>query len=101
MRERAGLWMCVTVARSRGSALDFRLLGPVEAMRDGQPVRLGGRQQRALLALLLLEAGRPVSVDRLTDELWRGDPPSGAEGTLRVYVSRLRSTLDDGSLVFG
>jgi DNA-binding SARP family transcriptional activator len=91
--------MCVTVARSDGAATDFRLLGPVEVVRGGRPVGVGRRQQRALLALLLLEAGRPVSVDRLTHELWRGDPPAGADGTLRVYVSRLRSSLGGGPLV--
>jgi predicted ATPase/DNA-binding SARP family transcriptional activator len=91
--------MHVTVASSSGAAIEFRLLGPVDAVREEQPVQLGGRRQRALLALLLLDAGRPVSVDKLTDELWHGEPPAGADKTLRVYISRLRSTLADGSLV--
>jgi predicted ATPase/DNA-binding SARP family transcriptional activator len=86
------------VAKSTGAATEFRVLGPVEAARDGQPVGLGGRRQRALLALLLLEAGRAVSSDRLIDELWNGAPPPGAEGTLRVYVSRLRSVLGENSV---
>ena len=74
------------------------MLGPVEVERDGQLVRLGGRKQRALLALLLLEPGRPVSTDRLIDELWRGTPPRGAERTIRVYVSRLRASLGEDRL---
>ncbi len=81
------------------AATDFRMLGPVEVVRDGQPLRLGGRRQRSLLALLLLEHGRPVSTDRLIDELWRETPPPGAERTLRVYVSRLRASLGADGLI--
>ena len=79
--------------RVASSAIEFRVLGPVEALRDGEPLRVGGKRQRALLALLLLEPGRSVSVDKLMEELWRGEPPRGAERTLRVNVSRLRSAL--------
>ena len=79
------------MATSTGTSSEFRVLGPVEAVRAGQPLRLGGRRQRWLLALLLLEPGRAISSDRLIDELWQDKPPPGAEGTLRVYVSRLRS----------
>ena len=78
---------------------EFRVLGPVEALRDGRPISLGGRQQRWLLAILLVERGRAVSSDRLIDELWPGGPPGGAEGTLRVYVSRLRSALGEKTVV--
>ena len=53
----------------------------------------------ALLALLLLEPGRPVSVDTLTEELWAGAPPPGAAKSLRVYVSRLRSALAAAAVV--
>ncbi len=81
------------------SANSFRVLGPTEVVRRGEPVRLGGRRQRGLLALLLVEPGRTISSDRLIDELWQGDPPRGAEGTLRVYVSRLRSALAETTLV--
>jgi predicted ATPase/DNA-binding SARP family transcriptional activator len=86
------------VATSTGSACEFRVLGPVEAVRAGQSVRLGGRRQRWLLALLLVEPGRAISSDRLIDELWQGEPPRGAGGTLRVYVSRLRSALGENTL---
>lgn len=81
------------------TAIEFRVLGQVEVVRAGQTVRLGGRRQRELLALLLVEPGRAVSTDRLIDELWQGRPPQGAEGTLRVYVSRLRSVLGGDTLV--
>jgi DNA-binding SARP family transcriptional activator len=55
---------------------------------------LGGPKQRAVLALLLVEAGQLVPAEYLAEVLWRGDPPPGAVKTLRSYVSRLRSLLD-------
>ena len=73
--------------------IELRVLGPVEALRDGLALPVGGPRQRALLALLALEPGRPVAHGRLVDELWAGEPPEGAEITLRSYVSRLRATL--------
>jgi predicted ATPase/DNA-binding SARP family transcriptional activator len=81
------------------TGVEFRLLGPVEAAADGRVLPLGGRRQRALLALLLLEPGRPVSSDRLVEELWLGDPPARAEATLRSYVSRLRRALGADAVV--
>ena len=72
---------------------EVRLLGPVQAVRAGREVPLGGPRQRAVLALLVLEAGRVVPAERLVEELWRGSPPRGAATTLRSYVSRLRSAL--------
>ena len=87
-----------SVATSTSTASEFRVLGAVEAVRAGQPLRLGGRRQRWLLALLLVEPGRAISSDRLIDELWQGKPPRGADGTLRVYVSRLRSALGENTL---
>ena len=78
-----------------GGQLDFRVLGPVEATRDGTPLSLGGRRQRALLALLLLDVGRPVATDRLVDELFGSKLPPGSS-TLPSYVSRLRAALGGG-----
>ena len=57
---------------------EVRLLGPVQAVRAGREVPLGGPRQRAVLALLVLEAGRVVLAERLIEELWRGSPPPGA-----------------------
>jgi predicted ATPase/DNA-binding SARP family transcriptional activator len=73
--------------------LELRFLGPVQAVRAGREVALGGPRQRAVLALLALDAGRVVPAGRLVEELWRGRPPPGAAKTLRSYVSRLRSAL--------
>ena len=73
--------------------LDVRLLGPIEAERDGVPATLGGPKPRALLAVLALEPGRVVSVDRLVEALWPGDPPETAAHAVQVYVSQLRKAL--------
>jgi DNA-binding SARP family transcriptional activator len=84
----------VAVPEPTNRPVDLRVLGPVEALAGGTRLPLGGRRQRALLALLLVTPGRPVSADRLPDELWAGEPPDGSDTTLRSYVSRLRATLD-------
>ena len=73
--------------------LDVRLLGPIEAERDGVPATLGGPKPRALLAVLALEPGRVVSVDKLVEALWPGDPPETAAHAVQVYVSQLRKAL--------
>ncbi len=71
------------------------LLGPVSAESGGTEFRLGGLKQRAVFALLALNAGRVVSLDRLVDELWPLEPPSRATLSLQSYVSRLRRVLAD------
>ena len=71
----------------------MRLLGPVQVVRSGREVGLGGPRPRAVLALLVLEAGRVVPTDRLVEDVWRGSPPPGAAKTLRSYISRLRALL--------
>ena len=73
--------------------LELRILGPVQAVRAGRDVPLGGPKQRAVLALLVLDAGRVVPVGQLAEALWQGRPPPGAPKTLRSYVSRLRAVL--------
>ena len=79
--------------------LDFRVLGPIEAVDDGRPVALGGSKQRALLALLLIHPNETVSSDRLVDELWGERPPGTPSKTLQVSVSRLRKALGDDLIV--
>jgi predicted ATPase/DNA-binding SARP family transcriptional activator len=79
--------------------LEFRILGPLEALRDGSPLSLGPRKQRTLLALLLLKANRLVSADQLIEELWAGRPPPGAVKTLRSYASRVRAALAPDSVL--
>jgi len=78
---------------------EFRLLGPLEAVVDGTPVRLAAEKPRALLALLLLNRNRVVPTERLVDELWGEEPPARATKALQVYVSQLRKALGPERLV--
>ena len=59
-------------------AFEVRLLGPVQVIRAGRDVGLGGPRPRAVLALLVLEAGRVVSAGQLIEEIWQGSPSPGA-----------------------
>ena len=76
--------------------LSFHVLGRLEAYSDGVELDLGPRKQRALLALLLLNANRVVSTERLIDDLWGDSPPSTARAALQVYVAGLRKALNGG-----
>ena len=73
--------------------MDFRILGPFEAIDDAGPVQLTGGKQKALLARLLLDAGRVVPVDRLVDDLWGDDVPDTATKMVQILVSQLRKLL--------
>jgi DNA-binding SARP family transcriptional activator len=73
--------------------VEFRILGPLEAVADGRSLPLGGSRQRAVLALLLLEAGRVVSTDRLIDAVWSGNPPATATASLQNFIAQLRRAL--------
>jgi predicted ATPase/DNA-binding SARP family transcriptional activator len=79
--------------------LEFRILGPVQAIRDGRELGLGGPRRRALLALLLVAEGQVIPAERLADELWSGYPPPTAAGTLRAHVSRLRTLLSPDAML--
>jgi DNA-binding SARP family transcriptional activator len=56
-------------------SIEFRVLGPVEAIGDDGPLQLGAPKQRALLAFLLLNANTVVSREQLVDALWGAEPP--------------------------
>mgnify|MGYP002135091150 FL=1 len=71
-------------------------MGSVRAHNGAQSVDLGARLQRALLARLVVAHGHTVSVDRLIDDLWEGEPPPKALSALQVYVSHLRRVLEPG-----
>jgi DNA-binding SARP family transcriptional activator len=73
--------------------LEFHVLGPVEVVADGGPVPLPAAKPRALLAILLLDRNRVVSVGRLIDDLWGEEPPETATKALQGYVSQLRKAL--------
>lgn len=74
--------------------MQFRLLGPVEVLSDGEPLHLGSRKQKTVLAVLAANANRPVPVDRCLQAAWGEDAPSGAVRSLHTYVSNLRSIVD-------
>jgi DNA-binding SARP family transcriptional activator len=78
---------------------DFRILGPLEIVDETGPLLLGGLKQRAVLALLLLEAPKAVSTDRLIDALWAEQPPRTAATSLQNFISQLRKTLGADVLV--
>jgi DNA-binding SARP family transcriptional activator len=73
--------------------VEFRVLGPVEAIVDGRPVPLPAAKPRALLAVLLLSRNRVVPVGELISELWGDEPPETATKGLQVYVSQLRKAI--------
>jgi predicted ATPase/DNA-binding SARP family transcriptional activator len=73
--------------------IDFRLLGPVAVLVDGEAVPLGAPKQRALLAELLLHHGEVVPRTRLVDALWDEGAPEKATSALQVYVHGLRRAL--------
>lgn len=74
--------------------MEFRLLGPVQIWSDGRLINLKRRQERLLLAVLLLEPGKAVSAERLMELLWPDALPANPRRALQVYVSRLRAVLD-------
>ncbi|MFB7084946.1 BTAD domain-containing putative transcriptional regulator [Streptomyces sp. NPDC056296] len=78
-------------------ALRCELLGPLRALRDGVEIPLGPPKQRAVLAVLLLQEGRPISYDGLVEALWGGAPPVHVRNLVQKYVSGLRRALGDGA----
>ncbi|MDP9862505.1 MULTISPECIES: BTAD domain-containing putative transcriptional regulator [Streptosporangium] len=77
--------------------MDFRVLGPVGVVADdGMPLDIGPYQQRAVLAMCMLAAPRPVGPHRLIDALWEDVPPPGAVNTVQAYISKLRRVFEPG-----
>src|SRR3954454_2079500 len=72
---------------------EFRILGPLEVVVDGRPVRLGGPNQRAALTLLLLNPNHVVAIERLADALYAGAPPVTAVTQVQRQISELRKLL--------
>jgi len=73
--------------------VEYRILGPLEVVDEGEPVPLGRLKERLVLAVLLLHANEFVSRERLIDELWGESPPPTARKAVNVYVSQLRKAL--------
>ncbi|MFE1287452.1 BTAD domain-containing putative transcriptional regulator [Streptomyces sp. NPDC058751] len=70
--------------------MEFRLLGPVSAFTGAEEVPLGPPKRRAVLALLLLADGMPVSAERIIDALWDTRPPTHARTIVYGHISALR-----------
>jgi predicted ATPase/DNA-binding SARP family transcriptional activator len=77
--------------------MDFRILGPLQALDDGRDVAPAGSKRRALLALLLLHPNETLPIERLIDGLWGESPPTTAARTVHAHVSRLRKALGAGN----
>jgi predicted ATPase/DNA-binding SARP family transcriptional activator/class 3 adenylate cyclase len=73
--------------------MEFRILGSLEVVGSAGPVDLRGTKRRGLLACLVVHAGRPMSTDRLVEELWGDSGSDGAVRTVQTYVSQLRKLL--------
>ncbi|MGW1162833.1 BTAD domain-containing putative transcriptional regulator [Streptomyces sp. NPDC002519] len=74
----------------------FEVLGPLRVVRDGKELDLGFPQQRAVLALLLVQTGRPVHMSAIIDVVWAKEPPASATNVVRRYVGALRRVLEPG-----
>ncbi|MFJ1812752.1 MULTISPECIES: BTAD domain-containing putative transcriptional regulator [unclassified Streptomyces] len=74
----------------------FAVLGGVRVFRGDVELELGGPQERAFLALLLVGAGQPVAVGEIVDVLWGADPPRSAVNVVRRHVGSLRRLLEPG-----
>src|SRR4029077_6921030 len=80
--------------RSSRADVEFRLLGPLEVVRGGEPVPLAGVRQRAVLAVLVLHANEVVGTERLVDAVWGDDAPLTAAKIVHNSVSQLRKLLE-------
>lgn len=78
--------------------MDFRILGPLEVSTGDGSLEIGGRRQRTVLAVLVLNANRTTSTDSIIDAVWGDDPPATARRSIQVYVSRLKKAFGDGRI---
>ncbi len=90
--------MGATISAPPTGRTEYRILGPLEAADGTDRLPLARGKARALLARLLLDANRTVSVEAIVDALWGEDVPASATKMVHVYVSQLRKVLPDGAL---
>jgi DNA-binding SARP family transcriptional activator len=79
-------------------AVEFGVLGPLEMSIGGVSVPLGTPKQRAVLAVLVVNANRPVDIDTLIGAAWNQRPPQGARATLHAYISNLRRLMGSAGI---
>ncbi|BBX47813.1 response regulator transcription factor EmbR [Mycobacterium cookii] len=85
-------------AGSEDDAVQFGVLGPLQMRVGGASIPLGTPKQRAVLAVLVVNANRPVAIDTLIGAAWDQRPPQGARATLHAYISNLRRLLSGAGL---
>src|SRR4051794_40907746 len=81
--------------RAAMGSVEFGVLGSLELRSAGRLVSLGAPKRRALVVVLLLNANRVVSMDRLIDALWGSEPPASARAQVQSLVHGVRSVLAD------
>lgn len=98
MSEQAGRERNIrsSATSSDADGLRFEMLGAIRVKVHGSVVNLGGPQQRAVLALLLIDRDTPVQVAHIADALWGERPPPGSATTIQTYVFHLREALEPG-----
>ncbi len=79
--------------------MQVRLFGELEVLAAGVPVPVRGAKQRALLALLALQRGQPVSADRLIDALWGDGQAANPANALQAQIGQLRRTLGPAAIL--
>lgn len=77
--------------------IEFRALGSLAVVADGREMSVGGPRQRRLLAMLLIHRNSVVSVDRLADAVFAGEPTDAVRTTMRSYIARIRKVIRDHS----
>ncbi|MGW2395664.1 SAV_2336 N-terminal domain-related protein [Kitasatospora sp. NPDC001664] len=87
----------VVTRRPTESALNFSLLGPVQAWRGGEPVKLGSRRQLAVLTILLMNLKHPLTTEELVAALWEEPHPPDAASLLTTDLESLREVLNTGA----
>jgi DNA-binding SARP family transcriptional activator/WD40 repeat protein len=93
-RTSTGAGIPNSATRGYGRLMEFRVLGAIEVVENGDgPIPLGGPKQRAVLAHLLLRANHLVPTDVLIDEVWGEEPPETVRNALQSYASHLRKAL--------
>lgn len=72
--------------------MEFRILGNLELVSNGEVIDLGGNRIRAFAAGILIHACEPVTYDKLSSYIW-DEPPTSASANLRTYATALRRKL--------
>ena len=93
LQSRVGTMGDMNSSDSGSNSVEISVLGSVAVRRDGDDIDLGP-QLRRVLAALVSRHDSVVSIDRLVESVWLGEPPAGADGSIKTYITRLRKVLD-------